>query len=78
MTDVTLTIRRLGALDGRSPCAPPMRWRHPRKPMARIYRRRGAATFVNAARDRVDCEHGGNTLQERIALLDRNQASRVP
>ena len=25
MTDVTLTIRRLGALDGRSPCAPPMR-----------------------------------------------------
>jgi hypothetical protein len=52
MTDVILTIRRLGALDGRSPCAPPMRWRHPRKPMARIYRRRGAATFVNAARDR--------------------------
>jgi len=86
MTDVTLTIRRLGALDGRSPCAPPMRWRHPRKPMARIYRRRGAATFVNAARDRVDCEHGGircknvsrfSTGTRRAAFHDDLKAFRV-
>jgi hypothetical protein len=45
--------------------APLTRWHRPRNPMARKYRRRGAATYVNAARDRVDPAEAEQRLAER-------------
>jgi hypothetical protein len=47
---------------------PPTRWHHPtRNPMTRKYRRRGAATCVQAVRDRVDPAEAEKRLAEREA-----------
>ena len=47
-----------------------MRW-HRSNPIPRRYRRRGAAAFVNAARNRVDPAE----VEQRLAERDKREAS---
>ena len=67
-------VRRAIALRAADAMAPPEKTDGPHIQAAgsRDVRQRGRLLTA------VPGEHGGNTLQERIALLDRNQASRVP
>ena len=54
---------------------PPMRW-HRSNPMPRRYRRRGVASYVHAARDRVDPAEVEQRLAERETAGSGGHANR--